>query len=188
MMRPKFVLFGSSIVQHSYYQGWGATLTHLYARKADIVLRGYAAWTSRHALQVLDKIFPKSLSHKIRIIFLSSPPISEAQLKFNIDEFGQPLRTNEDCRIYLEACLDLCREMKIKVIDMCDGVHLSTEGSEIVTKEILNVIKKAEWEPSLYCKLMPAEFGEDTPYDMVSLDGKTTVNFSNVPFPQDKYT
>jgi len=32
-MRPKFVLFGSSIVQHSYYQGWGATLTHLYARK-----------------------------------------------------------------------------------------------------------------------------------------------------------
>ncbi|KEH23166.1 isoamyl-acetate hydrolyzing esterase-like protein, putative [Medicago truncatula] len=149
MMRPKFVLFGSSIVQHSYYQGWGATLTHLYARKADIVLRGYAAWTSRHALQVLDKIFPKSLSHKIRIIFLSSPPISEAQLKFNID-----------------------------------GVHLSTEGSEIVTKEILNVIKKAEWEPSLYCKLMPAEFGEDTPYDMVSLDGKTTVNFSNVPFPQ----
>ena len=27
------MLFGSSIVQHSYYEGWGATLSHLYARK-----------------------------------------------------------------------------------------------------------------------------------------------------------
>jgi hypothetical protein len=32
-MRPQFVSFGSSIVQHSYYEGWGATLSHLYARK-----------------------------------------------------------------------------------------------------------------------------------------------------------
>jgi hypothetical protein len=32
-MRPQFVLFGSSIVQYSYYEGWGATLSHLYARK-----------------------------------------------------------------------------------------------------------------------------------------------------------
>jgi len=31
---------------------------------------------------------------------------------------------------------------------------------------------------------MPAEFGEDSPYDIVSFDGKTTVNFSNVPFPE----
>jgi hypothetical protein len=32
-MRPQFVVFGSSIVQYSYYEGWGATLSHLYARK-----------------------------------------------------------------------------------------------------------------------------------------------------------
>ncbi|RYR61953.1 hypothetical protein Ahy_A04g019232 isoform B [Arachis hypogaea] len=32
--RPQFVLFGSSIVQHSFYdQGWAAILSHLYARK-----------------------------------------------------------------------------------------------------------------------------------------------------------
>jgi len=67
---------------------------------------------------------------------------------------------------------------------LSDGIHLSNEGSKIVTKEILNVIKEAEWEPSLYWKLMPAEFGEDSPYDIVSFDGKTTVNFSNVPFPE----
>ena len=66
---------------------------------------------------------------------------------------------------------------------LSDGIHLSNEGSEIVVKEILNVIKEVEWEPSLYWKLMSAEFGEDSPYDMVSLDGKTTINFSDVPFP-----
>jgi len=32
---------------------------------------------------------------------------------------------------------------------------------------------------------MPAEFGEDSPYDIVSFDGKTTINFSNVPLPED---
>lgn len=32
--RPKFVLFGSSIVQQSYaLDGWGASLANLYARK-----------------------------------------------------------------------------------------------------------------------------------------------------------
>ncbi|XP_027336408.1 GDSL esterase/lipase CPRD49-like [Abrus precatorius] len=59
-VRPQFVLFGSSIVQFSYSnEGWGAILADLYSRKADIILRGYAGWNSRRALQVLDKIFPK---------------------------------------------------------------------------------------------------------------------------------
>ncbi|PPE01877.1 hypothetical protein GOBAR_DD01082 [Gossypium barbadense] len=58
--RPLFVLFGSSIVQLSYsHEGWGAILAHAYARKADIILRGYGGWNSRRALEVLDKVFPK---------------------------------------------------------------------------------------------------------------------------------
>ncbi|PNX55499.1 GDSL esterase/lipase CPRD49, partial [Trifolium pratense] len=141
-----------------------------------------------------------SLSEKTRIIFLSNPPIDEAQLKYNIDEFGKPLRTNEICGIYSKACLELCREMKIEAIDVwsaiqkkenwrnvcfIDGVHLSTEGSEILTKEILKVIKEAEWEPSLYWKLMPVEFGEDSPYDPVLPDGISTFNVSNIPFPEN---
>ncbi|XP_045793565.1 GDSL esterase/lipase CPRD49-like isoform X1 [Trifolium pratense] len=244
--RPQFVLFGSSIVQYSYYEGWGATLSHLYARKADIILRGYASWNSRRALQNVDKIFPKnaieqpslvivyfggndcipphpsglgphvplgeyienmrkiaiyimSLSHKTRIIFLSNPPINEELIKSKSDKFGLPPRTNEVIRIYSEACLDLCREMKIKAIDMwsaiqkkddwknvclMDGIHLSTEGSEILRKEILKVLKEAEWEPSLYWKSMAVDFGEDSPYDIVSPDGKGTINFSDFPFPE----
>ncbi|XP_075637947.1 GDSL esterase/lipase CPRD49-like isoform X2 [Castanea sativa] len=59
-MRPQFVLFGSSIAQLSYSNdGWGAILADRYALKADILLRGYNGWTPRHALQVLDQVFPK---------------------------------------------------------------------------------------------------------------------------------
>jgi hypothetical protein len=64
-----------------------------------------------------------------------------------------------------------------------DGVHLTTEGSEIVSKEILKVLKEAEWEPSLHWKSMPADFSEDSPYDLINHDGSGTINFSNETFP-----
>ncbi|RZB52855.1 GDSL esterase/lipase CPRD49-like [Glycine soja] len=69
--------------------------------------------------------------------------------------------------------------------DVCfnDGIHLSTEGSKIVTKEILKVLKEAEWKPNLYWRSMPSDFGEDSPYDPVGPDGKTTINLSNFAFP-----
>ncbi|XP_061369212.1 GDSL esterase/lipase WDL1-like [Gastrolobium bilobum] len=242
-LRPQFVLFGSSIVQLSFSdEGWGAILANLYARKADIILRGYSGWNSRRALQVLEKIFPKdatvqpslvivyfggndsihphpsglgphvplqeyidnmrkiavhlkSLSKKTRIIFLSSPPINEAKIHEVLsNQLGQTRRTNESCRIYSEACLELCREMNVKAIDLwsalqqrddwlnvcfTDGIHLSSEGSKIVVKEILKVLREADWEPSLHWKSMPIEFSEDSPYDPIGGDEKTTVNVSN---------
>ncbi|PKI34514.1 hypothetical protein CRG98_045051 [Punica granatum] len=214
--RPQFVLFGSSIVQFSYSnEGWGAALADLYARKVDILLRGYSGWNSRRALEVLDKVFPKDaiaqpslvivyfggndgcgphvplpeyvdnmrkialhlkgfLSNKTRIIFLSAPPINEEQIHLS--------RTNEACRIYSEACLELCREMNVKAIDLwttiqrrdnwhfvcfTDGIHLSAEGSKIVVEEILKVLREAEWEPSLHWEAMLIEFAEDSPYNPV---------------------
>ncbi|KAE9618165.1 hypothetical protein Lal_00041868 [Lupinus albus] len=246
-LRPQFLLFGSSIVQHSFFhQGWASILSHLYARKADIVLRGYSGWNSRRALQVLDKVLPKnaseqpslvilyfggndsilphpsglgqhvplqeyienmrkivthikSLSKNTHIIFLSAPSVNEAQILGNSVLLGKPVRTNESCRIYSEAGLELCRELNIKAVDLwsalqkrddwrdvcfLDGIHLSAEGSKIVAKEILKVIKEAEWEPSLYYKSMPVEFEEDSPYDPLCPDGKTTINISRVPFPE----
>ncbi|CAK9139944.1 unnamed protein product [Ilex paraguariensis] len=239
--RQQFVLFGSSIVQFSYSaEGWGAILADIYARKADILLRGYAGWNSRRALQVLDQIFPKdaavqpslvivyfggndavpphpsglgphvplheytenmrkiathlkSLSEKTRVIFLSTPPMNEAQ---NCQLFSDNLsRTNESSRKYSEACIEMCQELDVKVIDLwtalqkrddwltacfSDGIHLSSEGSKMVVKEILKVLKEADWEPSLHWKSMPIEFAEASPYDFVGLDGKTTVNVSDL--------
>ena len=69
---------------------------------------------------------------------------------------------------------------------LSDGIHFSAEGSEMVSREILKVIKEADWEPSLYWKTMPVEFGEDSPYDVVHPNGMSTINISNVPFPHDK--
>lgn len=243
-VRPQFVLFGSSIVEFSFgEQGWGAILAHLYARKADVILRGYAGWNTRRALQVLDTIFPKdatiqpslvivyfggndsthphppdngfhvplqeyienmrkiaihlkSLSKKTRMIFLSCPPINEAQMCDTLsDLLGQLRRTNEHCRIYSEACLDLCREMNVEAIDLwsalqqrhdwldvcfTDGIHLSNEGSKIVAAEILKVLREAEWEPSLYWKSMPIEFAEYSTYGPIGADEKTPRNVSNL--------
>ncbi|XP_057741924.1 GDSL esterase/lipase WDL1-like isoform X2 [Arachis stenosperma] len=199
--RPEFVLFGSSIVQLSFGdEGWGSILANLYARKADIVLRGYSGWNSRRALEVLDKVFPKSLSKKTRLIFLSSPPINEEQIRSTLSkQLGDLGRTNESCRIYSEACLEVCREMNIEAIDLwsalqerndwlnvCfkDGIHLSSEGSKIVAKEILKVLREADWEPSLYWKSMATEFSEDSPYDPTGADAKTPTNVSNWTFQE----
>jgi hypothetical protein len=57
-----------------------------------------------------------------------------------------------------------------------DGLHLSEEGSNIVVEEILKVLKEADWDPCLHWKAMPAEFAEDSPYDLVSSSGDATVN------------
>lgn len=248
--RPQFVLFGSSIVQFSFSnQGWGAILADIYARKADIILRGYAGWNSRAALEVLNQIFPKdapvqpslvivyfggndsmkphpsglgphvplneyienmkkialhlkSLSEKTRIIFLSAPPINEAKIRESesLSVFGDLGSTNEACRKYSEACIKLCDEIGVKVIDLwtslqkrddwltvcfTDGIHLSSEGSKIVLKEILKVLKEADWEPSLHWNSLPTEFSETSACFPVAPDGKTTINISEATFHRE---
>ncbi|KAJ0718852.1 putative SGNH hydrolase-type esterase domain, SGNH hydrolase superfamily [Helianthus annuus] len=242
--RPQIVLFGSSIVQLSFSNdGWGTILADVYARKADIVLRGYNGWNTRRGVEVLDQIFPKDaasqpsliivyfggndsmephpsglgphvslpeyienmrkiathlqgLSDTTRIIFLGCPPVDEVRIRETRGSIG---RTNELCRIYSEACIKLCNEMGIKVIDLwtafqkqddwltyfIDGIHFSSSGSKIVVKEILEVLKEAEWKPSLHWKSMPTEFSEDSPYYLVYLDGKTTLNPSDWTFHRE---
>ncbi|KAG8644881.1 hypothetical protein MANES_10G013200v8 [Manihot esculenta] len=243
--RPQFVLFGSSIVQLSFsHGGWGSILTDIYARKADIVLRGYYGWNSRRAVEVLNQIFPKnasvqpalvivyfggndsmgphssgqgphvplpeyienmrkialhlkSLSDTTRIIFLSCPPVDEERVHSSTSEL---VRTNELCQKYSEACIELCQEMGVEVVDLfsalqrrcdwttacfTDGIHLAAEGSKIVVEEILKVLKEAEWSPSLHWKSMPAEFPEDSSYYLVAADGKTTLNPSEWTFHRE---
>ena len=65
----------------------------------------------------------------------------------------------------------------IWLLDWCldsDGFHLATEGSKIVAKEIMRALEEAEWEPSLYWKLMPSEFVGISPFD--SEDNWTITN------------
>jgi len=247
--RPLFVLFGSSIVQFSFANGgWGAALADIYSRKADILVRGYAGWNSRRALQVIDQIFPKDaiqqpsliivyfggndstgphssglgphvplseyidnirkiatylmdLSESTRLIFLSCPPVNEDMLNTDL-RFLSPLsKTNEACRHYSEACIQVCNEMDLKVVDLwsaiqtrpdwrtscfTDGIHFTEECSIIVVEEILKVLKEAEWEPSLHWKSIPTEFNESSPFDVVASDNKSTINVSEFAFHREK--
>lgn len=48
--------------------------------------------------------------------------------------------------------------------------------------DILEVIKEAEWKPSLYWKYLPTEFGDDSQYDLVAADGASTINISECTF------
>ncbi|KAF3448951.1 hypothetical protein FNV43_RR09938 [Rhamnella rubrinervis] len=121
----------------------------------------------------------KSLSENTRIIFLTTPPVHEEQVRENFDRLGiKSGRTNELTRVYSEACVQLCNEMGIKVINLwtaiqkakdwrttcfSDGMHLSSEGSKIVVKEILKVLKEADWEPSLHFMSMMPEYVEYSP-------------------------
>ncbi|PKA55106.1 GDSL esterase/lipase CPRD49 [Apostasia shenzhenica] len=247
--RPIFVLFGSSIVQYSFSNGgWGAILSDIYARKADILMRGYIGWNSRRAVQVLDKVFPKdatvqpslviiyfggndsmgphpsslgphvplpeyvenmrkiathlkNLSETMRIIFLTCPPLNEEKLRQSASPaLSEIIRTNEVCHQYSEACIELCRELDLKVIDLwsaiqrkdnwadtcfTDGVHFSSEGSKIVVEEILKVLKAADWNPSLHWKSMPTEFADDSTCDLVAADGISTINPSDWTFHRE---
>lgn len=117
-----------------------------------------------------------SLSDSIRLIFLSCPPTNEAMVRES-SFFSKIIRTNDLLHTYSEACIDLCKDIGIKVIDLwsaiqrrqdwlttcfTDGIHLSEEGSKIVVDEILKVLKEAEWTPSLHWKSMPTEFLEES--------------------------
>ncbi|XP_062095220.1 GDSL esterase/lipase CPRD49-like isoform X2 [Humulus lupulus] len=215
-VRPQFVLFGSSIVQLSFgCEGWGSILADLYSRKDAAIqpslvivyfggndsLRPHPSGLGPHVplpeyVDNMKKIAThlKGLSEKTRLIFLTAPPVNEEQILEFYSEFEDMGRTNELCREYSDACLELCKEMDIKAIDMftsiqkkknwrttcfTDGIHFTFEASKIILKEILKVLKEADWEPSLHFRSLPAQFGEDSPYDPISADGKTTINISD---------
>eukprot|EP00249_Psilotum_nudum_P031991 c47062_g1_i1 orf=284-1126(-) len=256
--RPLFVLFGASMVQYSFdIGGWGAILADLYSRQADILLRGYAGWNTRRALEKLEEIFPQDsarqpalvivffggndsmaphptglgchvplpectenirkiathimgLSETTRVIFISCPPVNEdmtkdlarqlAMLK-SVDLPGKAndltqrlIRSNDIARQYSEACINVCKELGLKYVDLwstiqtrpdwrssclSDGLHLAPEGSIVLVEEILKVLKTADWEPSLYWKNMPLEYSDDSPYDPIFPGMNSTLNVSS---------
>lgn len=57
--------------------GWGARLTKLYSRKADIVLRGYLGYTSLWGLNLLPSLFPEG-GGKLRTLVVISFGFNDA--------------------------------------------------------------------------------------------------------------
>lgn len=66
----------------------------------------------------------KSLSDKTRVIFLSCAPINEETLRKTMStELSEVIRTNEACRLYSEACISVCKEMDIKMVDLWNAIQ-----------------------------------------------------------------
>ncbi|KVI04863.1 Lipase, GDSL [Cynara cardunculus var. scolymus] len=187
--RPQIVLFGSSIVQLSFSNdGWGATLADVYARKADIVLRGYYGWNSRRAIKVLDQVFPKDSANQPSLVIVyfggndsMGPHSSGLGPHVPLPEYVENMRK---IATHLQGLSDTTRIIFLSTPPV-DEVRVRENTSKIVVEEILKVLKDAEWKPSLHWKSMPTEFSEDSPYDLVYTDGKTTLNPSDWTFHRE---
>ncbi|KAJ1696732.1 hypothetical protein LUZ63_005244 [Rhynchospora breviuscula] len=131
--RPVIVLFGSSIVQNSFdHGGWGSILAHLYSRQADVVLRGYAGWNSRQALQVLATVFPKDVPVQLPSLVIvyfggndSSTPLPDglsrhvplSEYKENMQQIGLYIRTlSEMTRVIFHSCPPVSEKMLDKSV------------------------------------------------------------------------
>ncbi|KAJ6432520.1 hypothetical protein OIU84_019706 [Salix udensis] len=61
----------------------------------------------------------KSLSDTTRIIFMSCPPVDETRVGSGTSGiFSELVRTNELCQKYSDACIKLCQEMGVDVVDL----------------------------------------------------------------------
>lgn len=67
--RPSIILFGDSITQSGFSggggsntpsAGWVSLLSNAYARRADVLNRGFSGYNTRHALEVLSSVFVSS--------------------------------------------------------------------------------------------------------------------------------
>jgi lysophospholipase L1-like esterase len=67
--RPSIILFGDSITQSGFSggggssapsAGWVSLLSSAYARRADVLNRGFSGYNTRHALEVLSSVFVSS--------------------------------------------------------------------------------------------------------------------------------
>ncbi|CAI7614761.1 unnamed protein product [Penicillium manginii] len=68
----QFILFGDSITQMSYNQevgfGFGAQLQEVYARKLDVINRGFSGYTTAHAVKIFHQFFPSPQTVNVRLM------------------------------------------------------------------------------------------------------------------------
>ncbi|XP_055829496.1 GDSL esterase/lipase At5g62930 isoform X2 [Solanum dulcamara] len=101
-MRPQIVLFGDSITEQSFrLGGWGAALADTYARKVDILNRGYGGYNTRWALFLLHHLFP---------LDAPTPPVA-ATIFFGANDAALLGRTSERQHVPLEEYKENLRKM-----------------------------------------------------------------------------
>lgn len=232
-LRPSILLFGDSITQFSHGEGsvkygWGSLLSAAYQRRADVLNRGFSGYNTRHALDLVPKIFPAStgtsicqpnhllfvtlffgandacilgerqhvplqeygenltkIVQEIRklaqesssstttttdfpIIIMTPPPIDQDSWKEYLNLFDYYDRRNDIAREYGKEARRVAQELNCPLLDtwellggdnlatyrqhLCDGLHLSESGNELVFDGLMKLLKKD------YPDLCPQEF------------------------------
>ncbi|KAI5282867.1 hypothetical protein KEM54_002522 [Ascosphaera aggregata] len=135
----QFILFGDSITEYSVDQSQGFTLhpalQNDYLRRYDVLMRGYAGYTSEQGLWALEKFFPSTkrakvnlmayksclkniithplvLEQKTKIILLTPPPVNEHQLP------ADSPRVAWHTKKYVDACKDVGAQLNVPVVDV----------------------------------------------------------------------
>ena len=76
-LRPSILLFGDSITQFSHGEGpvkygWGSLLSAAYQRRADVLNRGFSGYNTRHALDIVPKVFGASTGvYQSKLLFVT---------------------------------------------------------------------------------------------------------------------
>lgn len=113
----KFVLFGDSITQMSFDQTFGfaagAALANDYARKLDVVNRGFSGYNSNHAKILLPAIVEAEGDIKLMTLFFGT---NDAALTFQHVAISQYI----DNMKYL---IDFIKSHDIKLIVIGPGLH-----------------------------------------------------------------
>ncbi len=68
---PKIVLFGDSITQEAWNPEWfshGAALASIYARKMDVMNRGYGGYNTNQAVDLVPRLFPIDDTLKLVVV------------------------------------------------------------------------------------------------------------------------
>jgi lysophospholipase L1-like esterase len=66
--RPTIILFGDSITQHSFEDGgWGGAVADLFARRSDVLNRGFGGYNTRWARHLLPSMFPDNCQQHLLV-------------------------------------------------------------------------------------------------------------------------
>jgi isoamyl acetate esterase len=98
-IRPAILLFGDSITQQSFGVdgkiGWASLLSSDYTRRADVLNRGFSGYTTRHALEMIPRVFGTPSGDGIlfcTIFFGANDAAVPGQLQHvPIEEYGENL-------------------------------------------------------------------------------------------------
>ncbi|GBG69044.1 hypothetical protein CBR_g3742 [Chara braunii] len=116
-VRPRFVLFGDSLTQQSFGPGgWGAALADQYARKVDVICRGYSGYNTRWAMYLLPRVFPSPIQRANAVKTDQTPLL--ATIFFGANDLALPYGSSKRQHVPLKEYKSNLRKMVTHVMSL----------------------------------------------------------------------